>query len=167
MANISNSKDPANYLAIIVAAVIVETILLVNYTLFSNYWGNIINYVYTEYTITVVIIDILSLLMSFSLSQQIYEYFYGNTRWNILLFILILFSYQMIRNILFYYILPQIREVQSSNYIINSKILLGNLLVSVLLPVIASLMKSIYISYQFDLIILGSYIICYILLNYY
>jgi hypothetical protein len=175
--NISDSKSPANYLALISASVIIEMMLLVIYKLYPNYWGNLINHIYTNYTITVIIIDILSLLMAFSVSQQIYEYFYGHTYWNILAFIVILFIYQILRNILFYYIIPKYLDNQkdekekysygSSNYSHNyNKILLSCVIIAVVLPLLTSFMKSIYISYQFDFIILGFYVICYILLNY-
>jgi hypothetical protein len=175
IANISSSKDPSTYLALIAAAIVVETCLLINYRAFPNYWGNLINFVYTEFTLTVIIIDILALLICFSVSQQIYEFFYGHRNWSPMLFIFILMSYQIYRNVFYFYLVPkflskgvnQLFDVQTS---INTeqivKVVIGDIIIAIALPILTGFIKTLYISYQFDIIICGIYMICYILLNY-
>jgi hypothetical protein len=173
--NLSDSSIASNYLPILCAAIMIEFILIINYRAFPNYWGNVINNMYTEFTLTIVVIDILALLIAFSFSQVLYEYLFGSSNWSIALFMLIMMFYQVYRNLFYFYIVPFFVSI-GTNKLYDKLIVykstniknmaLGNLFIAIIFPIITAIFKNMSISFQINMIIFILFLICYMLLNY-
>jgi hypothetical protein len=174
LSNVSNGRDTSNFFALISAAILIEAALLACYRLFPQYWGNLINVIYSNFNITIVIIDILVVLIAFGITQQIYSYIFGNSQWNILVFILIFATYQLVRLAGYYYVLQNVfkdgyntlidfQKAYYSKY--TTRTLFGDLSMAVVVPILVALFKNFDYYILFDITLIGLYIICYIIIS--
>lgn len=174
LADISNHYDASNYLALLAAVLIIEALLLTSYKLLPNYWGNLINYVYSGHNLNVVLIDIVALMVCFIVSIQIYTWLFGNRKeFSMMLLIIILIVYQVYRNIFYFFILPYIMS-STNNSVIDTKLsieslefkqlFIGDIIIAIILPFLMAYIKTYSTAIQLDTVIFAIYIICYILL---
>ena len=151
LVNISDGKTADNFIAVLAAVIFFEGILLSTYRLFPDYWQPLINSVYNQYNLTAVIIDILVILISVGVTQQVYSYFIGNSVWNIYYFIGIFIIWQIVRLIGFYIVMHTIFK-KGANGLLDFQVdyyskytarsLFGDLFVAIIIPIIASLFRS-------------------------
>ncbi len=174
LVNISDGKTADNFIAVLAAVIFFEGILLSIYRLFPDYWQPLINSVYNQYNLTAVIIDILVILISVGVTQQVYSYFIGNSVWNIYYFIGIFIIWQIMRLIGFYIVMHTIFK-KGANGLLDFQVdyyskytarsLFGDLFVAIIIPIIASLFRSFNKYFLIDICLMGFYGICYIIIT--
>lgn len=174
LANISDGKSFDNFLAVLAATIFFEAALLSIYRLFPDYWQPLIHEVYNQYNLTAIIIDILAILIAVSVTQQVYSYFIGNDKWNIMYFLVIIIIYQILRLIAFYIVMHTIFK-KGANGLLDFQVdyysqytarsLFGDFFVAVAIPILASLFRSIDKYILIDICMVGFYGICYIIIS--
>lgn len=174
LANISDGKSADNFIAVLAAVIFFEGMLLSLYRLFPDYWQPLINNVYNQYNLIAVIVDILVILISAGVTQQVYSYFIGNSTWNIYYFIGIFIIWQIVRLIGFYIVMHTILK-QGANGLLDFQVdyyskytarsLFGDLFVAISIPIIASLFRSFDKYFLIDICLMGFYGICFIIIT--
>lgn len=171
--NLTNGEDSMIYLSLITAALLIECIFISAYNYFPEYFGYFYNIIYTQFNLTVVIVDILVMLIAFGITQECYKYLFGK-HWNLFYFILIFIIYQLIRNFIYFVIIKQwipkgynkLLDINLSYYNkYTLRTLLGDIGIAIILPFIVLYFRNSRTSISFDTIIISVYFICYLLVS--
>jgi hypothetical protein len=172
--NLANGDDSLIYLSLITATLLLECCFITAYRYYPEYFGYIVNIIYTQFNLTVVIVDILVMLISFGITQQCYNFIFGKSHWNLLYFIIIFIIYQLFRNFIYYIIVEQwipkgynkLLDIQLSYYTkYTLRTLLGDVMIAIVLPCLVLYFRNSKTSSLFDTIIISVYFICYLLLS--
>lgn len=104
--NFLDRNSPHIWLAFVCGIIIVDSILLLSFRLFSNSWGNTINLWYDKFGIVAVMTDVISVLIGFWITQWIYNsnVIFDKANFKLWKFILIFIVVQTIHDLSFYFI---------------------------------------------------------------
>jgi hypothetical protein len=102
--DISKFNNISDYLPILSSIIIIDLIfqLALYYGLFKS---KMLNFWYKEFKLSAVISDVAIIFIGFIIARWIYSYFYPNSEFSLLKFIIILVVVQVIHDILFYILL--------------------------------------------------------------
>ena len=102
---LASSDSPSTWLCFFTALCVIEAFMLINFRLFPNFWGDMINIWYDKFGVVAIMLDMLIVLIGFWITQKIYNYFYGKSKMSLWQFILMFLCIQIIHDILFYFII--------------------------------------------------------------
>ncbi len=102
--DISDYHEVSDWTYIIVAAVIVECLVIGLTRTFPTFFGKYLNLWYSRFKLSAVLADILIVLIGFGISRYLYtEYIYPNNDWNPIYFTGSTVGVQVVHDILFYF----------------------------------------------------------------
>jgi len=115
---LSSSDSPTTWLSFFTALCIIEAFMLMNFRLFPNFWGDMINIWYDKFGLVAIMLDMLIVLIGFWITQKLYTYFFGTSmKGTVWKFILLFLFVQIIHDILFYVII--LKNSKGSNAILD------------------------------------------------
>jgi hypothetical protein len=125
---LSSSDTPTVWLGYFTALCIIEAFMLMNFRLFPNFWGSLINIWYDKFGLVAIMLDMLIVLIGFWITQKLYGYIFGSSTklsvsvaassWDTLWkFLLLFLGVQIIHDILFYVLV--LKKSKGSNAIFD------------------------------------------------
>jgi len=102
---LASSDSQSSWLSFFTALCVIEAFMLINFRLFPNFWGNMINIWYDKFGLVAIMLDMLIVLIGFWITQKLYSYFFGISKMSLWQFILLFLCVQIIHDILFYFII--------------------------------------------------------------
>lgn len=110
--DISDIYDAGDWSYILVAAVVVEVVVIAITRFFPSFSGKYLNLWYSRFKLSAILADILSVLIGFGLAKYFYtEFIYPKNDWNPLYFTGTAVVIQIIHDILFYFgVIQQVPE---------------------------------------------------------
>jgi uncharacterized protein YacL len=169
--DISKFSNTSDYLPILVASLIVD-IIVISYTLSSFATTKNLKLWYAKYTFGAVIADVLSVVIGLIITRFLYPYIFSE--WNLWKFIILAVLVQITHDILFYWLFSSIPRGKSSiidlfkNYAKELKgfAIFGDSLIIIGTILIASYLAGQTINTNLILLIIGLYIIPYLLYSF-
>ena len=183
--SLSSSNSIKVWIGYFTALCIVEAFMLMNFRLFPNFWGSLINVWYDKFGLVAIMLDMVIVLIGFWITQKLYGYIFGpsaklsgsfstSSLWNSLWkFLLLFLAIQIIHDILFYFLV--LKNSKGSNAILDlinsygSKhgiyTILGDSLMVVLSVIMAWLLlnSDVSVSTYIICVLCSAYIIGYLL----
>ena len=102
---LASSDSQSSWLSFFTALCVIEAFMLINFRLFPNFWGNMINIWYDKFGLVAIMLDMLIVLIGFWITQKLYSYFFGTSKMSLWQFILLFLCVQIIHDLLFYFII--------------------------------------------------------------
>ena len=102
---LASSDSQSSWLSFFTALCVVEAFMLINFRLFPNFWGSMINIWYDSFGLVAIMLDMLIVLIGFWITQKLYSYFFGTSKMSLWQFILLFLCIQIIHDLLFYFII--------------------------------------------------------------
>ena len=126
--SLTSYDKPAVWLSYFTALCIIEAFMLLNFRLFPNFWGSLINIWYDKFGLVAIMLDMLIVLIGFWITQKLYGYIFGSSTklsvsvagsmWDSLWkFVLLFLGIQIIHDILFYVLV--LKNSKGSNAIFD------------------------------------------------
>lgn len=127
---LASSDSIIVWLGYFTALCMIEAFMIMNFRLFPNFWGELINIWYDKFGLVAIMLDMLIVLIGFWITQKLYTYFFGAssissstssnkiTLWDSLWkFLIIFLVVQIIHDILFYLLV--LKNSKGSNAIFD------------------------------------------------
>ena len=102
---LASSDSQSSWLSFFTALCVIEAFMLINFRLFPNFWGSMINIWYDRFGLVAIMLDMLIVLIGFWITQKLYSYFFGTSKMSLWQFILLFLCVQIIHDLLFYFII--------------------------------------------------------------
>ena len=102
---LASSESQSSWLSFFTALCVIEAFMLINFRLFPNFWGSMINIWYDRFGLVAIMLDMLIVLIGFWITQKLYSYFFGTSKMSLWQFILLFLCIQIIHDLLFYFII--------------------------------------------------------------
>ena len=171
--DISEYQNIYDWLYIIVAVLVVETVVICLVRYFPDVFGKSLNVWYNRFKLNAVLADVIIILIGFGISRYVYtEYVYPSYDWSPLYFGITTVITQLIHDVLFYY--GVIRPIPAGHNAmmdvfkdyakeVGGKILFGDSMMMIASTIIAMLLKSSEPHIVVSVALITSYVIPYIL----